>query len=90
MLRLTKSGGHVVLELKTSEIIKQTSYQYAPFMGDEFNNIIDAGRLSTWGGLKSLLEYEQIFSKLDIEIVRREPIYGGMLARIWDIGMPNL
>lgn len=87
MLRLTKSGGHVVLELKTSEIINQSSYKYAPFMGDDFNKIIDAGRLSTWGGLKSLSEYDQIFSKLDIEIVRREPIYGGMLAKIWDIGM---
>ena len=77
-----------MLEIKTTEIINQSSYKYAPFMGGDFNKIIDGGEVVNMGWIEiPIWEYEQIFSKLDIEIVRQEPIYGGILAKIWDIGM---
>ena len=43
LIRTLKSGGYLVLEIKTSAIKNFTSKVYAPFMGDRFHSIIDAG-----------------------------------------------
>ncbi len=90
LIRMLKVGGHLVLEMKTKDILNTTSKTYAPFMGDKFHKIIDAGRASTWEGLKSIEEYEYIFNKLNIEVVSKSPVYGGEIMNIWDIGLRPL
>ena len=87
LVRMLKIGGHLVLEIKTKDILNMTSKNYAPFMGNNFHNIIDAGRAATWEGLKSIEEYEYIFSKLNIKVVSKSPVYGGKIMQIWDIGL---
>lgn len=92
LVKKTKPGGTIVLEIKVDSIKKFTSYEYLPEMGKKFNDIIDAGRLSTWHGLKSLETLRLFFEKLSAEITLEEikPVYGGELAFIWDIGMRPL
>ena len=57
-------------------------------MGHNFCDIIDAGRLSTWKGLRTLDEYRKIFEGIEgMRILSEEPIYGDIMAYIWDIGL---
>lgn len=89
--RITCHSGKIVLEIKTSEISAFTSNKYLPFMGTRFHNIIDAGRLETWQGLRSKDEILKILDRIpDTKIVSVQPIYGDMMAVIWDIGMRPL
>jgi hypothetical protein len=91
LARITKSGGHVVLEMKTTKIREFTSAEYLPFMGSRFHEIIDAGRLSTWKGLRSKDEIMKIIEAIDGFAVRSvEPIYGGDFIKTWDIGLRPL
>lgn len=88
----TKKDGLIVLEIKVDRIKIFSSLNYLKNMGDRFHKIIDAGRLSTWNGLRSLDDLRLFFSTFSNEIVIEEikPIYGGDLAYIWDIGMRPL
>ena len=91
IVRITKTGGHIVLEMKVDSIKKYTYAKYLPFMGDKFHQIIDAGRLSTWKGLRSIDEVITIlkgFNNIEIKLVK--PIYGDILAIMWDIGLRPL
>jgi SAM-dependent methyltransferase len=92
MARITKPGGHIVLEMKTSNIKNYSAVNYAKKMfGDQFCEIVDGGRLSTWRGLKTLEDYQAIIEKIpNIEIVGIAPVYGDMLAYIWDCGLRPL
>ena len=90
LVRLLKAGGHLVLEVKTSSIKKYISKEYSPLMGDKFHSIIDAGRMSSWKGLISMDEYDKLFSDLDVEIISKEPVYGGPIMKIWDVGLRPL
>jgi hypothetical protein len=91
LVRVTESGGHVVLEMKTEAIKEYTSRNYAPFMGDRFHEIIDAGRLSTWKGLRSKEEILRILEELDnCHVHTVEPLYGGLPVQMWDIGLRPL
>ncbi len=90
LIRMLKFGGCLVLEVKTSAIKNFSSKVYAPFMGDKFHSIIDAGRMSTWKGLISLSEYDGLFSDLNVDIISREPVYGGSIMKAWDIGLRPL
>lgn len=89
LVRITKSGGHLVLEMKTKEIEQFSSFNYAqPLMGNSFSNIIDAGRLQSWHGLQTLAECDKFLGDIRaVEIVSREPLYGDIMAYIWDIGL---
>jgi SAM-dependent methyltransferase len=91
LVRITEPGGHVVLEMKTEAIKEYTSRNYAPFMGKRFHEIIDAGRLSTWRGLRSKSEILSTLEGLDdCHIQTVEPIYGGLPIQMWDIGLRPL
>ncbi|MBT4733219.1 hypothetical protein HOB87_14825 [Candidatus Woesearchaeota archaeon] len=92
LIRITKPGGTIVLELKTKNINNYNSINYAtPYFGEKFGKIVDAGRLETWKGLKEYEEYIKLIEKNDlVEIKNISPIYGDMLAYIWDIGMRPL
>jgi hypothetical protein len=91
LVRITESGGHVVLEMKTDAIKEYTSRNYVPFMGDRFHEIIDAGRLSTWKGLHSKEELLRMLKGLDDCHVRTvKPLYGGLPIQMWDIGLRPL
>jgi Methyltransferase domain len=91
MVRITEPNGLIVLEMKHKEIINYTSSNYIPFMGNKFHKIINAGRLHTWKGLRTKEEILNILKSIDeIEIELVEPIYGDILARIWDIGLRPL
>jgi hypothetical protein len=88
LVRITESGGHVVLEMKTEAIKEYTSRNYAPFMGNRFHEIVDAGRLSTWKGLQSKEEILRILEELDdCHVQTVEPLYGGLPIKMWDIGL---
>lgn len=90
--RMLKSGGHLILELKTSSIERFMLGSYAPFLlGGTANALIDGGRRSTWKGLRSLDEYCRLFDQIDsLQVVFKEPVYGGLIAKIWDIGLRPL
>lgn len=91
LIRISKSNGILVFEIKVDRIKEYTSYNYLPNMGSKFHEIIDAGRLSTWKGLKSLDYLIDFFKSLDDVIIEDiRPIYGEELALIWDIGMRPL
>jgi len=92
LYRVLKPGGHMVLEIKTKNIFKFSASVYAHgILGPKAYEILDAGRSSTWKGMRDLRQYDQIFSALpDVEIVKKEPVYGDLLAQIWDIGMRPL
>ena len=90
--RITKPGGRIVLELKTTKIKEYTSEYYLPkIFGDNFFNIIDAGRMSTWKSLKTFDEYIEILEKeAKLKIEKVEPLYGPIVGEIWDIGLRPL
>ena len=84
LFRITKPGGHIILELKTRDAITlSVSAQLCSLLGKESCDILDAGRASTWEGLCNQLEYESILVKnSDVEIIKKEPIYGDILANV--------
>lgn len=90
--RITRPGGKIVLEIKTDNIKQFNSMNYAQhLLGVDACEILDAGRLGTWKGLRSYSEVERILSCIpSTHLVRAEPIYGGLLAQIWDIGLRPL
>jgi len=93
LVRITKPGGLIVLELKMSDIIADhTAINYAAhIMGTKFAKIIDAGRIETWRGLRTRQEIDQILRKLvGCRVMGMQPMYGGIIARIWDIGLRPL
>jgi SAM-dependent methyltransferase len=89
LVRITKPGGHIVLEIKTKEIEQFSSFNYAKsLMGNTFCKIIDAGRLQSWHGLQTLAEFDKLVGDIKVvDIVSREPLYGDIMAYIWDIGL---
>lgn len=91
LVRITKKGGYIVLQIKTDKIKQLSSKHYLPFMGRKFHEIIDAGRFSTWKGLKSKEEIIDIINSIkNVKICHMEPVYGDILAMIWDIGLRPL
>lgn len=91
LARITKKDGYIVLQIKNDNVKKLSAKNYAPFMGDRFHKIIDAGRSSTWKGLRSKDELVSFLSSIkDIEIETIEPIYGDILSVVWDIGLRPL
>ena len=92
LMRITACGGHVVLQVKTDEIKNYSSNKYAlSFIGDKACGILDAGRLSTWKGLRSLSNLDDIFYGIEnFEVVTRKPIYGDLIIYMWDIGLRPL
>lgn len=88
LARITSKNGKIVLEMKTSEISSFTSSNYLPAMGNSFHKIIDAGRLETWAGLRSKDEILEIIDQIpNTRILSVQPIYGDIMAVIWDIGL---
>ncbi|MGM0609149.1 MAG: methyltransferase domain-containing protein [Candidatus Muiribacteriota bacterium] len=86
--RITTKKGHIILEIKTSEIMEFCSNKYAPFMGNKFHNIINAGRVETWKGLRSKDEILKIIDSIpNTQVISVYPIYGNIMAKIWDIGL---
>ena len=93
LIRVTKPGGHIVLEMKNlKNMQKFSSSHYAKkIMGEKFCEIIDAGRFETWKGLKTLSHFDEVIKKhTNIEVVQREPLYGDIVAYMWDIGLRPL
>jgi len=91
LVRIAKQDGYIVLQIKNDNIKKLSAANYAPLMGEKFHKIIDAGRASTWKGLRSRLELLNFFNSMeDVEIESVEPVYGDVLGLIWDIGLRPL
>jgi SAM-dependent methyltransferase len=91
LVRITQKGGHIVLQIKNRSIKENTSKKYAPFMGEKFHEIIDAGRWSNRKGLRSKDEVLQVADNIENSRVRSvEPLYGGLPVRMWDIGLRPL
>lgn len=88
LVRITSSGGHIVIEIKTDAVKKFSSKESMPFMGERFHEIIDAGRLSTWKDLRSRDGILKAFENInDVEITTFKPIYGDVVSLMWDIGL---
>lgn len=87
--RITKPGGYIVLEMKTDKIKEYNSLNYGVnIIGHDAAALLDAGRLSTWKGLKSLTEIDDILANLQYcEVINRSPIYGDYLGYMWDVGL---
>tara|TARA_Y100000590_G_scaffold61369_1_gene65558 strand:- start:254 stop:1213 length:960 start_codon:yes stop_codon:yes gene_type:complete len=93
MKRVTKPGGHIYLQMKFRDtylktIIKNKS---KTFFGENFYNIIDAGRLKTWKGIMVKNDFDKILKRTDgLSIVYYKPLYGDLIALLWDIGFRPL
>lgn len=89
LIRVLKPGGHLVLEVKTKNIEHFSAFDYAnQYIGQQACEILDAGRRSTWKGLRSINEYKSIFYGINnVKIVEEKPIYGDLMAYLWDIGL---
>ena len=92
LVRILNHGGYLVLEMKSTNMKKFSSFNYAQkLMGERYCEIIDAGRLSTWKGLKPMSEIEKVVdNNQSLEVVKKEPLYGDIIAYIWDIGLRPL
>lgn len=90
--RITRPGGRIVLEMKIDNIKQFNSMNYAQhLLGTDACELLDAGRLETWKGLRSYAEVKRILSDIpDTHLIKAEPIYGGLLAQMWDIGLRPL
>ena len=78
LVRISKQGGHIVLEMKTTGIQSVSAKNYLqPVMSSKFCYIIDACRKETWLGLPTLLGLDSLLDKLgNVEIVEKSPMYG--------------
>ena len=91
LARVTAPGGRIVLEMKTSEITRFTAQNYLPGMGSKFHDIIDAGRMGTWKGLRSKEQILKIIEQIpNTRVESVKPIYGDIMAMIWDVGLRPL
>ena len=92
LIRVLNTKGYLVLEMKTTDIKKFSSFNYAKdIMGKDYCEIIDAGRLSTWRGLKTMEELKDVIDNQNqLKIIKKEPLYGDIMAYIWDIGLRPL
>ena len=92
LIRILNTKGYLVLEMKTTDIKKFSSFNYAKdIMGKNYCEIIDAGRLSTWRGLKTMEELKDVIDNQNqLKIIKKEPLYGDIMAYIWDIGLRPL
>lgn len=92
LIRILNTKGYLVLEMKTTDIKKFSSFNYAKdIMGRDYCEIIDAGRLSTWRGLKTMEELKDVIDNQNqLKIIKKEPLYGDIMAYIWDIGLRPL
>ena len=92
LIRILNTKGYLVLEMKTTDIKKFSSFNYAKdMMGKNYCEIIDAGRLSTWRGLKTMEELKEVIDNQNqLKIIKKEPLYGDIMAYIWDIGLRPL
>lgn len=91
LARICTNKGHVVLELKTSDILKFSNSSFLPKeFGEKSKSILDAGRIGTWNSLKSLEEYLSIIEKAGLKVIGLTPLYGPIVGEIWDIGLRPL
>lgn len=92
LIRVLNNKGYLILEMKTTDIKNFSSFNYAKdVMGEKYCEIIDAGRLSTWKGLKSSADLKVLLEDHpQLKIVKKEPLYGDIMAYIWDIGLRPL
>ncbi len=88
LARICTPKGHVVLELKTPDILKYSNKTFLPKeFGKKSSSILDAGRLSTWNSLKTLEEYISILKDSGLKIIDITPLYGPIIGEIWDVGL---
>lgn len=92
LIRVTAPGGVLVLQLKTQEMEEFTSYKYArQIMGARFCDIIDAGRWKSWQGLPTKSEFEKIVTQNNGVVIEEcTPVYGDIIAMMWDCGLRPL
>ncbi len=89
--RLTVSGGHIILEMKTTNIKNYQAKNYLQFMGNRFHEIVEGGRLASSKGIRSINVVLSIIKQIgNIDIVEYKPVYGGLMAQIWDVGLRPL
>ena len=91
--RVTKVNGHIYLQMKFKDTFLSTliKNQSKVNFGKKFEEIIDGGRLNTWKGIKTKREFDKILKNIGgLSIVSYKPLYGDLIALIWDIGFRPL
>ena len=89
MKRLTKENGYIYLQMKFRDSFLSTlvKNQSKNNFGKKFEEVVDGGRLETWKGIKTKKEFDKILKNIDgIKIISYKPLYGDLIALIWDIG----
>ena len=93
MKRVTKVNGHIYLQMKFKDTFLSTLVKNNSKInfGRTFENIIDGGRLKTWKGIKTKKEFDKILGNINgLEVLSYKPLYGDLIALIWDIGFRPL
>ena len=91
LARITSKGGKIVLHFRATNSQKFISDKCLPFMGRKFHEIVYPGRPPKW---MKLYSKDQLLTLLEdipeTRIVDVVPIYGDIMAIIWDIGLRPL
>ena len=93
MKRVTKINGYIYLQMKFKDTFLSTliKNQSKIKFGRQFEEIIDGGRLETWKGIKTKKDFDNILKSIDgLNIVSYKPLYGDLIALIWDVGFRPL
>ncbi|MEX0501975.1 methyltransferase domain-containing protein [Alphaproteobacteria bacterium LSUCC0719] len=91
IVRVCNSDGLILLHVKTRAMLLHTAAVYAPELGKNFADVIDAGRLNSYKGLLDLDQYIDMFRSVPgVYVEDVIPVYNGATARIWDIGLRPL
>jgi SAM-dependent methyltransferase len=93
MTRVTKVGGHIYLQMKFKDSYLKTIVKNKSkfLLGNKFYEIIDAGRLKTWKGILVKKEFDKVLKGFkNIKIIYYKPLYGDLVALLWDVGFRPL
>lgn len=85
--RICKTGGKLVLEIKTNNIRDYTIEARYPQFGMEFHSLLNRGRFSTWKTFRGLDWWRAEFKKMGMIELDCEGFIAPEHAFVWDVGL---
>ncbi len=85
--RITRPGGHVVLQVKLDSLWRYTLEGYRSVLGDRFLDIIGRGRAVTWPSVGDRATWEKRFVQAGLKVEQATPFVTRTHAYIWDVGL---
>lgn len=87
LYRVLTSGGVLLLQIKTDEIINiHPSNKNSNIFSPESLNILDRGRLASWKSIKNIDWWLKKFESIGFQVEYVEPVYTKEQVMIWHYG----